>query len=352
MTIRVLVVDDSIMVRELLSKGLSLDAGIDVVGTAANPYEARDRIAELKPDVMTLDVEMPRMNGIDFLRRLMPQQPMPVIMLSTLTARSADVTMAALDAGAVDFVAKPSSFGGTSLSTLILTLRAKIKSASMIRPEHLRRTGAQVRHIVDAQCPPLRASPAELVVAIGASTGGTDAVRDVLLGLPINCPGVVVAQHMPPVFTRLYAERINSICALTVSEAMDGERVTPGSALIAPGGRQMRLERSGGMLTVRLGENEKVSGHSPSVDVLFESVARHARGRAVGVILTGMGRDGAAGLRKMRDAGAMTFGQDQASSVVYGMPRAAMEDGAVVHECALSDIASKIVRQLSKTAAA
>lgn len=347
MAIRVLVVDDSALVRQLLSKGLSFDPEIEVVGTASDPYTARDRIAELKPDVMTLDVEMPRMDEVEFLRRLLPQHPMPVVMVSSLTKRSAATTLAALQAGAVDFVQKPSTDVSHGLRELIEELTAKIKVASRAQVGHLRRSADEVRRVVHAPVQALAAST-DKVFAIGASTGGTEAVREVLLELPPTFPGVVVVQHMPPVFTRMYAERLERDCRVAVKEAEDRDRVTAGRVLIAPGGFQMRLVRTGGHFEVRLGESTKVTGHCPSVDVLFESVAKHAGPHAVGAILTGMGSDGARGLRSMRQAGALTIGQNEASCIVYGMPRVAAELGGVARVCPLHEIASCAVHHFSK----
>ncbi|MEM9863700.1 MAG: chemotaxis response regulator protein-glutamate methylesterase [Myxococcota bacterium] len=338
MTIRVLVVDDSALIRQILSKGLAVDPEIDVVGTAADPYAARDQILRLRPNVMTLDVEMPRMDGVEFLRRLMPQFPLPTVMVSSLTKRSAATTLAALEAGAIDFVEKPTVDVAQGMKTLIRELVGKIKVASRAQVRHHRKDTSDVRRVVSAPVQALRSST-DKVLAIGASTGGTEAGLEVIRRLPPSCPGVVVVQHMPPVFTNLYAERLNRECKVTAKEAVNNDRVIPGRVLIAPGGKQMRLVRTGGHFIVKLGESTKVSGHAPSVDVLFESVAEQAQEHGVGVILTGMGQDGATGLLSMRRAGAYTIGQDEATSVVYGMPKVANDLGAVQRQAGLEEIA-------------
>ncbi|RME33396.1 MAG: chemotaxis response regulator protein-glutamate methylesterase, partial [Deltaproteobacteria bacterium] len=303
--VRVLVVDDSALARQVLSRSLSLDPEIEVVGEAVDAYMARDLILKLRPDVMTLDVEMPRMNGVEFLRRLMPQYPLPVIMVSSLTRAGCQITIEALQAGAVDFVAKPGGVGA-NLESVLAELRDKVKLAATIDVSHWRQKPAACPMPVAIKPSVLRAP--DLVVAIGASTGGTEATRKVLSQLPEIFPAVVITQHMPPGFTGLYAESLDRCCRLQVKEAVDGDPVRPGQVLIAPGGLQMRLVRKPDGLRVSCQPGEPVNGHCPSVDVLFESVAAVAGARAVGVILTGMGNDGARGLLAMARAGAKTIG--------------------------------------------
>jgi two-component system, chemotaxis family, protein-glutamate methylesterase/glutaminase len=342
--IRVLIVDDMAMVREILSQGLSADPMIEVVATAQDPFVARDKIIEFKPDVMTLDVEMPRMDGVEFLQRLMPQFPIPVVMVSSLTERGKQITMDALAAGAVDFVAKPKSDLARGLSGMLMELRTKVKIASTANVsqwKHKRTDGVP-------QAPVVRAARAltestDKIIAIGASTGGTEAIKDVITRFPAQTPGVVIVQHMPPGFTKLFSDRMNSLCAMEVKEAENDDRVMPGRVLIAPGANHMRLVRSGGVYRVRVEPGPSVNGHCPSVEVLMRSVAEYAAANAVGVMLTGMGGDGADGLKAMRDAGARTFGQDEASCVVYGMPKVAWEKGAVEKQLPLSQIADAVL---------
>ncbi len=348
MPVKVLIVDDSALVRQVLSRGLGADPDIEVVGTAPDPYIARDKIVHLAPHVLTLDVEMPRMDGIEFLRKLMPQAPMPVIMVSSLTQAGAAATFDAMEAGAVDFVTKPGSQFGTGLEQMIGELRTKVKMASRAR---LKRVVAPAHRPPSVKSNVLE-NTTDKVVAIGASTGGTEAIKEVICNLPPNMPGTVVVQHMPEKFTAMYAERLNSRCSLEVKEAKDGDRIMPGRVLLAPGGFQMRVVRKGGQYRVSCREEARVSGHAPSVDVLFSSVAREVGSNAYGIILTGMGADGAKGLLEMRQAGAHTLGQDEASCVVYGMPRVAFESGAVEKQRPLDQIAPALVQLLSKTRAA
>ncbi len=343
--IKVLVVDDSALVRKILETGLSADPGIAVIGTAPDPYIARDMIVQSKPDVLTLDVEMPKMDGVEFLRRLMAQMPIPVIMVSSLTAKGAQTTLDALDAGAVDFVTKPGSqFGGKDLESMMGELRAKVKAAARVRVNRLKTKTATPGAVITRAM----ANTTDKVIALGASTGGTEALRHVLQRFPANTPGVVVVQHMPEKFTDMYAERLNRLCAMEVKEAADNDRVIPGRILIAPGGLQMRVVRQGGQYRVRCKAEERVSGHAPCVDVLFHSVAEDVGRNAVGAIFTGMGSDGAAGLLKMRQAGASTLGQDEATSVVYGMPRVAFERGAVETQLPLDEMADAILSAVSR----
>ncbi len=333
--IRVLVVEDSLFFRELLVKHLNRNPEIEVVASAADPFEARDMIVKHKPDVMTLDIEMPRMSGLEFLRKLMPQYPMPVVMLSSLSDKVFD----ALHAGAVDFVVKPAMSDHRKLEELMThDLPAKIKAASTAKIAVGR--NATVPSLT--QTVHTTANTKDLVLAIGASTGGTEAITAVLREFGPDIPGTVIVQHMPAGFTGIYAKRLNDQCSVTVKEAKNGDKLVPGQVLIAPGGdSQLRVVKVNGSYQVEIKPGPKVSGHCPSVDVLFESVAKSAANRAIGIILTGMGADGAKGLLEMRKAGAHTIGQDEASCIVYGMPKAAYEIGAVEHQEALNDIAKK-----------
>lgn len=332
-SIRVLVVDDSIVFRELLVQNLSRDPAITVVATAKDPFEARDAIIRHKPDVMTLDVELPRMNGIEFLRKLMPQYPLPVVVISALNDRVFD----AMDAGAVDFVAKPTISNRKQLEDFIRNeLLVKIKIASTAKI-------GNIKKLVHAGEPKnLGFSKKNLIVAIGASTGGTEAIFQVVEGFGPDIPGVVIVQHMPPGFTEMYAKRLNDQCRIQVKEAQTGDQVRPGHVLIAPGGDQhMRIVKVNGVYQVECRTGPRVNGHCPSVDVLFDSVAKAAKKDAIGIILTGMGGDGAKGLLAMRKAGAHTIGQDESTCVVYGMPKVAYDLGAVEYQAKLSDIAAK-----------
>ncbi|MFO7767044.1 MAG: chemotaxis response regulator protein-glutamate methylesterase [Pelovirga sp.] len=346
--IRVLIVDDSALVRNILSQGLSLDPGIEVVGTASDPYIARDRILELEPDVLTLDVEMPRMDGVAFLRKLMPQYPIPVVMVSSLTQRGKQITMEALDAGAVDFVAKPTSNVTAGLNAMLMELRTKVKIAA----------GANVSHWKGKRTLPADAGTTcksaalaestDKVIAIGASTGGTEAIRRVLEGFPPTTPGTVIVQHMPGGFTKMFSERLNQLCPMQVKEAQQGDRIRTGLVLIAPGGSQFEVVRSGGFYEVRLGGPEKVSGHCPSVDVMMHSVAKHVGANAIGAMLTGMGQDGANGMLAMYQAGAHCIAQDEATSVVFGMPKVAYEKGGAEKLVPLDHIAPSLLKMLSE----
>jgi two-component system chemotaxis response regulator CheB len=331
--VRVLVVDDSALVRQILATGLGMDPGIEVVGTATDPYAARDKIVELKPDVLTLDVEMPRMDGVEFLRRLMPQYPVPVVMVSSLTQKGKKITLESLEAGAVDFVAKPTTNMTHGLNAMMAELRTKIKIASMANVSHWKSQRPAAPAVTATQGSRALAESTHKVIAIGASTGGTEAIRKVICAFPPTMPGVVIVQHMPAGFTKLFADRLNQFCAMEVKEAASGDRVVPGRILIAPGGRHMKVVRSGGVYQVVCEPGETVSGHCPSVDVLMHSVAEQVGTNAVGVMLTGMGADGAAGMLAMRRTGARTLAQDQATSVVFGMPKVAFERGGA--ECLL-----------------
>ena len=355
-SIRVLIVDDSLVFREMLARELVKEPNIDIVGMASDPFEARDRIIQLNPDVMILDVEMPKMNGIEFLRRLLPQHPIPAIVSSSIAGTVFD----ALDAGAVDFVAKPSSVGIREdyikelIEKLIGASGAHVKIRNSLRKRTLNsQTVPGKEPGIQTGTNPLQGFPLlnykEKIIAIGASTGGTEAILSVLAKLPERIPGIVIVQHMPAVFTAFYAERLNKQCLFKVREAQDNDRVEPGLALVAPGGdRQMRLVKDLRGFCVRLIDMEKVSGHRPSVDYLFDSVADAVGKNAIGVILTGMGADGAKGLLKMREKGASTIGQDSDSCVVYGMPMAAYNMGAVMRQLPLDKISGEIVEWLKR----
>lgn len=338
--IKVLVVEDSIVFRELLVQNLNKDPAIQVVGTAKDPFEARDAILAHKPDVMTLDVELPRMSGIEFLRKLMPQYPLPVVVISSLSEKVFD----AMNAGAVDFVAKPAVSNRSQLEDFIRNeLLVKIKIASTAKISNIKKA------VMNQEQQHLNVKTNNLIVAIGASTGGTEAIFEVAKEFGTDIPGVVVVQHMPPGFTAMYAKRLNDQCRIQVKEAETGDRVLPGRMLIAPGGdRHMRLLKVNGVYQVECKAGPKVNGHCPSVDVLFDSVAKSAGKNAVGIILTGMGGDGAKGLLEMRKAGARTIGQDESTCVVYGMPKVAYDLGAVQHQEKLSDIAKRAYAVLNK----
>ncbi|MCM1102191.1 MAG: chemotaxis response regulator protein-glutamate methylesterase [Clostridium sp.] len=338
--IRVLVVEDSLVFRELLVQNLSRDPAIQVIATARDPYEARDAIVKYKPDVMTLDVELPRMSGIEFLRKLMPQYPLPVIVISALNDKVFD----ALSAGAVDFVAKPSVSSRAQLEDFIRNeLLVKIKIASTAKISNIKKT------VMAHEQQHLNVKNNNLIVAIGASTGGTEAIFDVVKEFGTDIPGIVVVQHMPPGFTKMYAKRLNDQCRVRVKEAETGDRVLPGHMLIAPGGdMHMHLVKVNGAYQVECKRGERVNGHCPSVEVLFNSVAKVAGRSAIGIILTGMGGDGARGLLAMRQAGARTIGQDESTCVVYGMPKVAYDMGAVEYQEKLSDIPSRTYALLNK----
>jgi len=339
--IRVLIVDDQPTIRRVLTMGLSVDPEIEVIGAVSNVLEARDAIIKLAPDVMTLDVEMPGMDGIEFLRRLMPQHPMPVIMVSSLTREGQKATLDALMAGAIDFVPKPDGSPG-SAEAMIESLRSRVKEAAKADVSKLSRIPVTTRQTTVRSDQIARKLHIELI-AVGASTGGTVAFERILRELSPNIPGMVVVQHMPAVFTRLYAERLNTETPLEVREAKDADLVTPGLVLIAPGELQMAIVRSAAGYRVKISDGPRVTGHKPSVDHLFNSIASlPIVNRSLGLILTGMGADGARGLRLMRDAGGITLGQDEITSVVYGMPKAAFEMGAVGEQLSLNRMANRI----------
>ncbi|HTB29504.1 MAG TPA: chemotaxis response regulator protein-glutamate methylesterase [Steroidobacteraceae bacterium] len=347
--IRVLIVDDSALVRRLLTDMLSSDRSIEVVGAAGDAYAAREMIKALNPDVLTLDVEMPKMDGFTFLKNLMRLRPMPVIMVSSLTEHGASITLDALAAGAVDYLPKPKIDVAATLATYREELILKVRAAASAR---VRPIGASIlatteRYGVDAVLPkslprPLRTT--ERVVAVGASTGGTEAVKEFLLGLAADTPGILITQHIPKAFSAQFAKRMDACCRMSVCEAQDGQQILPGHAYIAPGDRHLLLERDGARYVCRLDDGKPVNRHKPSVDVLFRSVAQRAGGNAVGVILTGMGKDGALGLLEMRQAGAATVVQDEATSVVWGMPGEAVALGAACHILPLGSISATVSR--------
>lgn len=341
--IRTLIIDDSALARDLLKRGLSADPDIEVVGTAQDPFVGRDKIVYKKPDVITLDIEMPRMDGLDFLRRLMPQHPLPVIIVSALAAPGARATLEALQLGAVDFVLKPSSKLGVQLPDMLAELTAKIKMAASVDVSKWKRES--VRPAPRRHSNVLIGS-SDKVVAIGASTGGTVALRHMINEFPSDMPGTVVVQHMPPTFTQLFAESLNKTAHVEVREAADNDRILTGTVLIAPGGRQLKVRRSGGEYRVALGDAQKVNGHAPSVDTLFYSVADQVGPNAVGVLLTGMGRDGADAMLRMRRAGARTMAQDEQSSVVFGMPREAHINGGAERLVHIDNMTHEVVRML------
>lgn len=334
--IKVLVVDDSMLFREVLCRGISSDPNIEVVARAVDPYDARDKILQYNPHVMTCDVEMPRMNGIEFIRKLLPQYPLPVIVVSNVNEAVFD----AMNAGAVDFVVKPNVQSTRSVEQFIGDLIAKIKIAfsAKVMPT----TPTQV----DSSIPAYKSIPEKKVIAIGASTGGTEAIYSVLNQMPSNIPGIVITQHMPPGFTKMFADRLNNQTKLFVKEAIKGDIIEPGKVLIAPGDMHMKVRRAGDRLMVECFKGEKVNGHCPSVDVLFDSVAKEAGGDSIGIILTGMGYDGARGLLGMRRKGSRTIGQDEKTSVVYGMPKVAYEIGAVEKQIAIENISKVILSML------
>ena len=347
--IRVIVVDDSALVRGLLAEIIDRQPDMECIGAASDPLVAREMIRNLNPDVITLDIEMPRMDGIDFLQRLMRLRPMPVVMVSTLTERGADVTLKALELGAVDFVAKPKIGVSDGLRQLGADITEKIRTAALARVHRLAAPAAAAAGGAPAK-PAAMASlgrlSTEKLIFIGASTGGTEATREVLMNLPADSPAVMITQHMPPGFTKSYAARLNGLCRIRVAEAQDGERVLPGHAYIAPGGFHLSVERSGANYIARVQDGEPVNRHKPSVEVLFESAARVVGRNALGVMLTGMGADGAKAMRTMRYAGSWNLVQDEATCVVFGMPREAINHGAASEVLPLQQIAPRLVEWL------
>ena len=352
---RVVVVDDSALVRSLLAEIINGAPDMTCIGAAADPLIAREMIRELNPDVITLDVEMPRMDGIEFLSRLMRLRPMPVVMVSTLTERGADVTLKALELGAVDFVAKPRLGVAEGLRRLAEDITEKIRIAAQARVRKPATRAAAAAPAPGGASPsmaPLGRLSTEKIIFIGASTGGTEATRELLVALPHDAPAVMITQHMPPGFTRSYAARLDGLCRIAVKEAVDGERVLPGHAYIAPGGLHLSVERCGAAYHARVLEGDPVNRHRPSVEVLFLSAARALGPNAMGVMLTGMGADGATAMRAMRDAGSWNVAQDEASCVVFGMPREAIVAGAVHEVLPLERIAPHLMQRLRAGAGA
>ena len=346
---RVVVVDDSALVRSLLAEIINRQPDMQCVGTASDPLVARETIRTLDPDVITLDVEMPRMDGIDFLARLMRLRPTPVVMVSTLTERGAEVTLRALELGAVDFVAKPKIGIADGLQALAHDITDKIRIAARARV-HRAAAPSAARADGAPPLPPVAASigrlSTEKIIFIGASTGGTEATKEVLINLPADSPAVMITQHMPPGFTKSYAARLDGLCRIGVKEAQDGERVLPGHAYIAPGGLHLSVERSGANYIARVKDGEPVNRHKPSVEVLFQSAARGVGPNALAIMLTGMGADGAKAMKEMRDAGSHNLAQDEASCVVFGMPREAIAAGAVHEVLPLTQIAPRLIEKL------
>ena len=351
--IRVLTVDDSALMRQVLATLLAKDPEIEVIGAAPDPYIAREKIKALNPDVLTLDVEMPKMDGLTFLEKLMRGRPMPVVMVSSLTESGCQTTLRALELGAVDFITKPKIDLREGMEDVAQDLIAKVKAAA-----HARVGASSVKRDASQSTSSSRdASPhastamiktTDTIIAIGSSTGGTEAVKDVLMSLPPNTPPILITQHMPERFTKTWADRMNSLCRLSVKEAENGDSVLPGHALVAPGGYHMALVRSGARYTVQINQDPPVNRHRPSVDVLFASVARYAGANAVGVILTGMGGDGAKEMLTMKQAGAFTIAQDEASCVVFGMPKEAIKLGGVDRVLPLADIAGALLAHVSR----
>ena len=354
--IRVIVVDDSALVRSLLAEIINRQSDMECIGTANDPLVAREMIREHNPDVITLDVEMPRMDGIDFLGRLMRLRPMPVVMVSTLTERGADVTLRALELGAVDFVSKPRIGVVHGLNGLALQIVEKIRVAAVAQVRRaMAPSPAQTAEASDSKVLPAARSAllslsvhmsTEKLVCIGASTGGTEAIKEVLLRLPADVPAIAITQHMPAGFTTSFAARLNSLCQITVKEAVHGERILPGHAYIAPGGRQFSIGRSGANYVAVVDDGPPVNRHKPSVEVLFKSAAAVVGRNAYAIMLTGMGNDGAAAMRTMKDAGSYNYVQDEASCIVFGMPREAIAHGAADEVLPLCDIAPALLAQL------
>ncbi len=344
--IRVLIVDDSAIVRKIFSHELSKHGDIVVIGTAPDPFVARDKIVNLKPDVITLDIEMPRMDGLSFLRKLMKYYPVPTIIVSSLTPANSEMALEAMEYGAVEVLAKPG--GSYAVGDMSIQLAEKIRAAAQVRVINRSESPAPAAPGVTPEISNALKRTSHKVIAMGASTGGTEALKTVLCQMPPTAPGIVVVQHMPPRFTTTFAERLNTLCRIEVREARDGDAVLPGTALIAPGNFHMFLKRVGGTYYVEIKTGPLVFHQRPSVDVLFKSVARHAGGNSVGVILTGMGRDGADGLLEMRKTGAHTIAQDEASCVVFGMPREAIRIGAAETVVSLTDIPRALLKVLTR----
>lgn len=338
---RVLIVDDSAVVREVLTKILKTDKSIEVVGTAPDPFIARDKIVKLKPDIITLDVEMPRMDGITFLEKLMVSHPMPVIIVSSLTQKGTQTALNALEAGALEVIAKPELDLKKGLNEIGPRIISKIKGLSKAKVQKREKKSSKKEVIKTSRA---LVKSTNKVIAIGASTGGTEAIKVVLRGLPANSPGIVIVQHMPAKFTTAFSERLNKVCQVEVKEAKEGDSVIPGRALLAPGGYHMELKRSGARYYVSLNQEEPVHYNRPSVDVLFKSVATYAGSNTIGVILTGMGRDGKDGMVELKRAGSRTIAQDEKTCVVFGMPKEAIKKGAIEKILPISKISEQILK--------
>lgn len=340
--VKVLVVDDSELIRQLLTQIINSADDLEVVGVAVDPYDARDKIKQLNPDVLTLDIEMPKMDGISFLRKLMKLRPMPVVMISTLTEKGAPATLEALDLGAVDYLPKPKVDQVQGLQQYAVDIIEKVRTAATANVYTLERMqNARSRIPIEREKSAPYGFRPGYIIAIGASTGGTEAIKEVLLGMPVNCPPVVLSQHIPPVFSATYADRMNRVCDISVFEAKDDMKLENGCAYLAPGDHHLKIVNKGGTYYTKLDKSEPVNRHRPAVDVMFESVLDVAGNKVVGVLLTGMGKDGANGLLKMRDAGCHTIAQDKESSVVWGMPGTAVAIGAAVDVLPLEKIFSK-----------
>jgi two-component system chemotaxis response regulator CheB len=345
MAIKVLIVDDSALIRSVMKEIINAQPDMEVVGLAPDPIVARELIKQTLPDVLTLDVEMPRMDGLDFLGRLMRLRPMPVVMVSSLTEHGSEVTLRALELGAVDFVTKPKISIQSGMRDYSELIAEKIRIAARARIRPAAQAGAAHPTLAPLHNP---LASSEKLIIIGASTGGTEAIKDFLVQLPSDCPGILITQHMPEGFTRSFANRLDKLCKISVKEAEGGERVLPGHAFIAPGHSHLQLVRSGANYMTRLDQGPPVNRHRPSVDVLFRSAAEHAGKNAVGVILTGMGRDGAAGMLEMRNAGAYNLAQDEASCVVFGMPREAIAIGATHDVAAIGELPGRVMRHFAE----
>ncbi|MBK4736998.1 protein-glutamate methylesterase/protein-glutamine glutaminase [Noviherbaspirillum pedocola] len=349
--IRVLVVDDSALIRSVLKEIIGSQPDMEVVGVAPDPIVAREMIRKLNPDVLTLDVEMPKMDGLDFLEKLMRLRPMPVVMVSTLTERGSEITMRALELGAVDFVTKPKISISSGMQEYADTIADKIRAAARARIRRQAPAAAPTAAEAESRVLPTLKNPltsSEKLIIIGASTGGTEAIKEFLMQMPSDCPGILIVQHMPEGFTRSFAQRLDNLCRISVTEAVHGERVLPGHAYLAPGHSHLLLARSGANYMTQLDQGPPVNRHRPSVDVLFRSAASHAGKNAVGVILTGMGKDGAAGMLEMREAGAWNVAQDEASCVVFGMPREAIAVGATHEVGPLKSLPGMVLEHLHR----
>ena len=349
MKIKVLVIDDSALIRSLLTEIINSQRDMEVVGAAPDPLVARDMIKQLNPDVLTRDVEMPKMDGLDFLEKLMRLRPMPVVMVSTLTERGSEITMRALELGAIDFVTKPKMSISDGMREYTDIIADKIRAASQARIASLPRPSASTSAAPAPLRNPLISS--EKLLIIGASTGGTEAIKSFLLQMPSDCPGILITQHMPAGFTKSFANRLDSLCQISVKEAAGGERILPGHAYIAPGDKHLLLARSGANYVTELSDAPPVNRHKPSVDVLFDSAATYAGKNVIGVILTGMGKDGAAGMAQMKQAGAYNYAQNEESCVVYGMPKEAVAHGGVDEIAHLNDLPKLVLNYLMTNSA-